>query len=84
MPKTNHIGTRIQKARKEAGVSQIQMAEALGINQSNVSRMERGIQEPNISQLRILKLVLKTDYDYLIEGKSRPKTVRISDEIPEK
>lgn len=69
MPINDHIGDRIKKARKVANVSQMQIAEALGVNQSNISRIELGTQEPNINQLRIIKLILSVDYDYLIDGK---------------
>lgn len=84
MLKTNHIGLRIKKARIESGVSQLQLAEALNINQSNVSRMENGTQEPSISQLRILKLILKVDYDYLIDGKRYEKTSEKSENLGDK
>lgn len=75
MSKISHIGDRIKKARIKLNISQIQLSEALGINQSNISRIEQGTQEPSISQLRVLKLVLKVDYEYLIDGKTVSKNV---------
>lgn len=84
MTKATNIGARIKKARIESGVSQIQLAEALHVNQSNVSRIENGTQEPNITQLRILKLILKVDYEYLIDGNRYEKTPEKSENLGDK
>jgi len=69
MGKITHIGNRIKVLRKLQGMNQIELSELLNVSQANVSRLESGMFEPNLFQLMILKRVLKTNYDYLIEAK---------------
>ncbi|WP_228411729.1 helix-turn-helix domain-containing protein [Entomomonas moraniae] len=48
----NHvIGKAIAKYRKQANLSQEQLAEALGIGYEAVSRMERGVVIPTVDRL---------------------------------
>lgn len=52
------VAERIKEARTERlGLTQLELAEALGINQVNVSRWERGIAEPRIRHLREIALM---------------------------
>lgn len=52
------VAERIKEARTEhLGLTQLELAEALGINQVNVSRWERGIVEPRIRHLREIALM---------------------------
>ena len=44
-------GALIREARSIAGLTQAQLAEAVGTKQSVISRWERGIDEPRISTL---------------------------------
>ncbi len=67
------IGERIKKTRKKLGLSQMDMAYALSVNQSNISRIENGTHMPTIDQLIMLKDLLSVDYDYLIGGKQPEK-----------
>lgn len=46
-----YIGHRLREIRKEQGLSQQDVAEALGIPQSNLSRIENGKQRLNLSVL---------------------------------
>ncbi len=46
---------------------QSDMAELIPMNQSNYSKIERGIQEPSIQQLRRICQILKLDPRYLLE-----------------
>jgi len=69
MGKITHIGNRIKLLRKLQGMNQIELSELLNVSQANISRLESGMFEPNLFQLMILKRVLKTNYDYLIEAK---------------
>lgn len=74
MSKITHIGIRVKKLRIEKGFSQEELAKLLNISQSNISRLEMGELEPNMFHLAMLKRLLNTTYDYLIEGKNTPKT----------
>lgn len=51
-------GARIRKARRAAGYTQAQFAYALGVDQANVSRWERGLASPHDSRrCRIAELL---------------------------
>lgn len=43
----NDVGRRLHKARKSAGLTQMELAEKSGIPQSYLSRLERGEHTPN-------------------------------------
>lgn len=61
------IGEKIRNTREDMDLSQSDMAKLIPMNQSNYSKIERGIQEPNISQLRRICKILKLDPRYLLE-----------------
>ena len=52
------MGEKIRQARENAGLSQKQLAEALGLDQSAVSKWETGKSEPVIHNLRRLADIL--------------------------
>lgn len=47
----------VRKIRDNLGLSQVQMADRIGISQSTVSRLERGIQEPDGPILKLLEII---------------------------
>ncbi len=61
------IGEKIRNAREDMDLSQTDMAKLIPMNQSNYSKIERGIQEPNLAQLKRICLILKLDPRYLLE-----------------
>ncbi len=44
--KTNHLPDMIRDARKHADLTQLELAQRIGVPQSNVSRWERGEADP--------------------------------------
>jgi len=58
-------GARIRRARQAAGYSQAQFAVALGVNQANVSRWERGLASPHDNRRRIIADLLGVSADSL-------------------
>lgn len=52
------MGEKIRQARENAGLTQKQLAEALGLDQSAVSNWETGKSEPVINNLRRLADIL--------------------------
>ena len=44
----------IAKARKEAGLTQKELAEKCGIKQGNLSRLENGVTDPSIETLETI------------------------------
>ena len=62
----NSIGLKIRNAREDMDLTQKDMAELIPMNQSNYSKIERGIQEPNMEQLRRISQILRLDPRYLL------------------
>ena len=62
-----NIGEKIRGAREDLDLMQSDMARLIPMNQSNYSKIERGIQEPSIGQLRRICQILKLDPKYLLE-----------------
>jgi len=62
-----NLGEKIRNTREDLDLSQTDMAKLIPMNQSNYSKIERGLQEPNISQLRRICQILKLDPRYLLD-----------------
>ncbi len=61
-----NIGKKIRSKREDMDLSQRDMANLIPMNQSNYSKIERGVQEPNLEQLRRICQILKLDPRYLL------------------
>ena len=61
------FGTKIRNAREDMDLLQSDMAELIPMNQSNYSKIERGVQEPSLEQLRRICQILKLDPRYLLD-----------------
>ena len=61
-----NLGEKIRNKREDMDLSQIDMAELIPMNQSNYSKIERGVQEPSLEQLRRICQILKLDPRYLL------------------
>ena len=67
MPK-KHIGEEIAKAREKKGLSQRQLANAIGISNAEISKIESGEREiPNPKLFRQLSKVLDLNYNDMME-----------------
>ena len=60
------IGEKIRGAREDMDISQIEMSRLIPMNQSNYSKIERDVQEPNLEQLKRICQILKLDPRYLL------------------
>ena len=70
------IGEKIRNAREDMDLSQRDMANLIPMNQSNYSKIERDVQEPNLEQLRRICQILNLDPRYLLNlGDFSPITV---------
>ncbi len=61
-----NIGDKIRDRREDMDLSQCDMARQIPMNQSNYSKIERGIQEPSLEQLRRICQILRLDPRYLL------------------
>lgn len=57
----------IASARKDACITQDQLAEALGLTRGNVSAWENGRHEPNLSQIRKISVICKAKIQELFQ-----------------
>lgn len=57
---------RLKELRKEKGVSQKEVASALGISLSAYSNYEQGIREPNIEMIIAICRYYDVSSDYLL------------------
>ena len=57
---------RIKELRKELHLTQLQVQMKTGIDQSDYSKIERGIHYPTVEQLISLSCLLGTSVDYLL------------------
>ena len=62
------IGKLIYTLRKEKGLTQLQLAEAMHISDKTVSKWERGLGCPDISLLCELSKILNVDLSELLRG----------------
>ena len=62
------IGTRIQNRRKQLGLTQEQLAEAMNVSIQMVSNLERGHKAIRIDNLINLSHILQISTDYILTG----------------
>lgn len=65
-------GRRIRVLRKERGLTQTELAKALGIDQSNVSSIERGARGLTVHQALKLARALGVSTDEILAGAAAP------------
>ena len=65
------VGERIVELRKYEGLSQGQLADALGVSRQAVSKWETGQSLPDSMKMILLAEVLKSDVEYLTTGRKR-------------
>lgn len=65
--KEMNIGEKIRNTREDMDLSQYDMAKMIPMNQSNYSKIERGVQEPSMTQLRRICQILRLDPRYLLD-----------------
>jgi len=62
------VGARLRRLREAADISQVKLAKRLGITQSNVSEMERGIRSVTAHQAVKIAKVLHVSIDEILIG----------------
>lgn len=69
------IGQRVARLRKERGITQVELAEVLGVSQPNISEYERGGLSLRWDQVATLSRVLRVSADELVglKGESSPR-----------
>ena len=62
------VGARIRAAREAIGISQMELAERLEVEQGTVSRWENGDREPRLTTLAQIAAALDQDLVYFFEN----------------
>ena len=62
------IEERLKKLRKSAGLTQTELADRMGVHPQTISKWERGISQPDISQLAALASALGVSIEELFGG----------------
>lgn len=69
------VGTKLKELREDSDFPQKVIADLLGIQRSNYSRIENGHQNLNQSQIKLLCEFLNVSADYLLGIKVKNKRV---------
>ncbi|MBQ3366535.1 MAG: helix-turn-helix transcriptional regulator [Acidaminococcaceae bacterium] len=62
------LAERIRAARTYLEMSQTEFAQALGVSQSYLSNLEKGLSQPSVEVVRTLHKMTGWRYEWLIEG----------------
>jgi len=84
-----NIGERLKKARQSLGLSQIELADVLGVQSNFISNIERGAKKPPKNLIELLSSrykinanwILTGEGDMVIENKESTKTTPIEKEM---
>lgn len=68
------IGEKIQKLRREKGLSQEALAEALGVSRQSVSKWESGATLPDTDKIIAMSELFGISTDFLLKGDFAPVT----------
>ena len=71
------FGLRLQKLRKNRGMTQAELADRLGVSKGTIYRYERNLQDPSLQTAIRLAVLLRTSLDYLT-GIDDAYTIRIT------
>ena len=61
-----NFGKRLQKLRKEQGISQEKFAEISGLHRTYISSLERGTRNPTLTTLFSIAKALNVEISYLV------------------
>lgn len=68
-----NTGKRIQKLRKDKGLTQEQLAERLNLSTVHMAKIETGQRSCSLDVLTEFAMFFNASLDYLVLGKSRKK-----------
>lgn len=63
------MAERIKNSRRNKGLTQEELALKLNLHRSSVSAWEQGVNEPSVSNLEQLAILLDTAFEYLATGR---------------
>lgn len=60
------MGEKLRSARKAAGMTQVQLADALGCHQKDIARWEAAAVEPGVMTVKAMARILGCSMDDLV------------------
>jgi transcriptional regulator with XRE-family HTH domain len=73
MPSSKKLGLRVARLRADRKMSQRELAEAAGITEQALSRIENGVRAPRVDTVRRLSEALRVSVGAILdEGKTKP------------
>ncbi|MGB1090538.1 MAG: helix-turn-helix transcriptional regulator, partial [Oceanobacter sp.] len=73
------LGDRLKQRRQELGLTQVDIANRLGLTKATVSLWENGTNKPNGENFHTLAKTLKTSSEWLLSGKDSTADHDLSD-----
>ena len=64
------VGSNIRRAREAAGVTQVQMADALCVTQAYICAIEKGVKRASVEQVAEISRICRCTTDALIFGET--------------
>jgi transcriptional regulator with XRE-family HTH domain len=74
------VAERIKQLRKKKGLSQVELAEAVGVQGNTVSTWERGTRKPDFKALSILCDIFEVSLEYLIGSSEGTQRIQATEE----
>ena len=74
------IGMKISQARREQGITQVELAAKMSVTRQTVSRWESGIAYPDIEKVVDLSNILHVSCDYLLRTEENLKRIDQADQ----
>lgn len=75
------LGEKLKKVRKEAGLSQEQLAEKMCVSRSAIAKWEADKGMPDINNLKIMAKLLNVSIDYLLDDDEQISINKIKETI---
>ncbi len=66
--KRNILGSRIMQRRKQLGIKQSELAEAIGVSDNQISNIENGKSFPRLNSFLRICEILDCNSDYFLSG----------------
>lgn len=73
--------SRLTELRKLKGISQIELARELNVNQNTISRWEKGERDPNPDMLKTIAAYFNVSVDYLLGEDAPPQNKKIPKDL---
>jgi transcriptional regulator with XRE-family HTH domain len=74
------IGIKISQARREQGITQVELAAKMSVTRQTVSRWESGVAYPDIEKVVDLSNILHVSCDYLLRTEENLKRIDQADQ----